>query len=105
MNDNDLGASVGLCLPKSCSDTNIANLLDQTFKMLGTPLSVFSINSHTENYQYPLFWLSYLFIAFIILLAVLTFVATIRGYNEKQQSNKFLGCFNIVSNMKHFKVR
>jgi len=83
MGVQDLGASVGLCLPRSCSDNFIVTTINQALKIVGTSLNILSINSETENYNYPLFWLSYIFVIFTITLLVLTFIATIRNSNSQ----------------------
>lgn len=79
MGDADLFASVGLCLPRKCSDSIVTGAINSSLKILGTDLNVLWINSDTENYKFSLFWVSYLTIFVIIAVIVLALISTVRG--------------------------
>lgn len=51
-NGIDTTLFTGLCLPKQCSDRLINRSLNYALHQLQSPLSVFSINSKTDQYEF-----------------------------------------------------
>jgi TctA family transporter len=123
----DAQAFVGLCLPRQCSDGVITKSINSAFKIMGLPLNVFSIDSNTENYDFPMNWLSYLTAFILVAIGVLVFAATVRGCDRKEKEgseikseiklergekrvkesdNKWVACFDLSTNIRqHFKIR
>ena len=100
----DMQASNGLCLPKSCTDEFVASSINSAFQMIKAPISVFYVKSDTENYEFPMNWVSYLTVFILLAIGFLVVLATTMGYKRKKE-HKIIDSFNVMSNLKHFKVR
>jgi hypothetical protein len=98
------GVYFGLCLPRACSDKLITNSVNSLLQKMQIPLEIIDINSDSEHYTFPLSWVSYLTIFILMAIAVLVFTATVKGYKAKLK-NKWLQCFDVFTNLKHFDVR
>jgi hypothetical protein len=98
---------IGLCLPRSCPDHLITKGLDTALATIGIPFTVYDIDSDTENYEFPLNWVSYLTLFLLTALVLLVVGATLRYWRaEKKGRNRWLGSFDAISNVQqHFKVR
>lgn len=103
VNGADSTLFTGLCLPRKCSDDLVAYSVNAALKKTTLPLSVLYVNSQTQNYEFPLTWVSYLTAFIFAVLLMLLFVATIR--RKDKANSKWLKCFDLVSNMSHFRIR
>ena len=99
LDGQDSGIFYGACLPSACSDSLISNALSSAFKITKLPFDLFSLTSDSESYVFPMNWVSYLTTFLLTGIMLMVLVATLR------RSKGWLGCFNFVSNMKHFHVR
>jgi len=46
------GITMGLCMPKECSNSLITTVLSQAFKASGTPISIYRVVTDPQNYPF-----------------------------------------------------
>jgi hypothetical protein len=102
----DIGTYMGACVPRSCSDSEVGVGIDSIFGLMNSSLSVYSIDSHITDYHVEMDWLSYLTIAILAAIALLTVWSTARKliFNETEK-NMVIGAFDLTKNVGHFKIR
>lgn len=83
---------MGVCVPDTCTESDISDEIDQIFEAGKIPLQVYSITT-PSTYEYPKDWLFWLTVSWLGLLAFLFVAATIIKAFMKKRSNKLVNCF------------
>lgn len=88
------GITMGICLPKQCSNRLVTTVLTEAFKLSGTPIYIYRVVTDPQNYQFPYHWTFYLTLLILLLLAGMVAVASLRKRREG-----WLKGFSIQDNM------
>lgn len=106
MGGMDLGAAMGACYPRSCSDNEVSMGIDSILGMMNSSCSVYSVDSHISDYQVGLDWLSYITIIILATIVFLTIWASCRRFFGKEtKKHMILDAFDLNKNMSYFKIR
>ena len=73
------GITMGLCMPKECSNSLITKVLSAAFKASGTPISIYRVVEDPQNYPFNYDWTFFLTLFLMILSILLVFVASVRN--------------------------
>lgn len=72
------GITMGLCLPKQCSNRLVTTVLTEAFKLSGTPIYIYRVVTDPQDYQFPYHWTFYLTLLIILVFAAMVGVASLR---------------------------
>lgn len=106
-NGNAQPGYFGHCVSSFCQDSQIISSLNSAFKTINERFSVLELDSHTQDYRFPLGWISLLTIIIMIGTVLLGVIATVRYLkNGKRKENSVIEYFNLTTNLvKNFKIK
>jgi hypothetical protein len=72
------GITMGLCLPKECSNALVTSVLKEGFKLSGLPIYIFRVVTDPQNYTFEYGWVFYLTLFIILSFVLAVSVASLR---------------------------
>lgn len=76
------GITMGICLPKECSNKLVTNVLSEAFKLSGLKVGIERVVTNPQDYPFEYTWVFYITMILILLFPMLVAVASLRRKRE-----------------------